>query len=111
LDAQTKLAVWLVIGPRSQANADADALWRDCAARTEHALPALITTDESRVYAGTILTTYGVPQAAPRTGKPGRPRKPRLIPPQSLVYAMGHTLRRKGRVVQGVMRRVFGTAR
>ena len=108
MDAQTKLAVSLVIGPRTQANADT--LWRDFAARTEGALPDLITTDEYRVYAGAILSAYGIPKAFPRTGKPGRPRKPQLVAPQKLVYAMVHKLRRKGRVVQVTIRRVFGTA-
>jgi IS1 family transposase len=109
LDAQTKLAVSLVIGPRTQKSAEA--LWSDVAQRTDRVVPALITTDEYRVYAGAILTTYGIPQAVPRTGRPGRPRKPRLVPPKALVYAMVHKLRRKGRVVKVTIRRVFGTAR
>lgn len=108
MDAQTKLAVSLVIGPRTQANAEA--LWSDFAQRTDHRLPDLITTDEYRVYAGAILSTYGIPQTFPRTGKPGRPRQPRLVPPRALVYALVHKLRRKGRVVKVTIRRVFGTA-
>lgn len=109
MDAKTKLAVSLVIGPRSQANAEA--LWQDFAARTDGVLPDLITTDEHRPYVGAILTTYGLPKPFPRTGKPGRPRQPRLVPPRELVYAMVHKLRRKGRVVKVTIRRVFGTAR
>lgn len=109
VDAETKLAVSLVIGERSQANAEA--LWSDFAQRTDYALPNLIATDEYRVYAGAILSTYGTPKVTPPTGRPGRPRKPRLVPPRDLVYAMVHKLRRKGRVVQVTIRRVFGTAR
>jgi len=109
LDAETKLGVSLVIGPRSQGNAEA--LWQDFAARTEGTLPELITTDEYRVYAGAILTTYGIPKAFPRTGQRGRPRKPRLVPPRDVVYAMVHKWRRKGRVIKVTIRRVFGTAR
>lgn len=109
MDAETKLAVSLVIGPRSQANAEA--LWSDFAQRTDHALPELLTTDEYRVYGGAILKTYGLAKAYPRTGKPGRPRQPRLIPPRALVYAMVHKLRRQSRVVRVTIRRVFGTAR
>jgi len=109
LDAQTKLAVSLVIGPRTQANVET--LWQDFAARTEGALPTLITTDEYGVYAGAILSAYGLPKAFPRTGKRGRPRKPQLVAPKELVYAMVHKLRRKGRVVKVTIRRVFGTAR
>ena len=97
-----------MIGPRTQANAEA--LWSDFAQRTDHARPALITTDEYRVYAGAILSTYGIPKVTPPTGRPGRPRKPRLVPPRDLVYAMVHKLRRKGRVVKVTIRRVFGTA-
>ena len=55
MDAKTKLAVSLVIGPRTQAHAEA--LWSDFADRTDHQLPALITTDEYRVYPGAILAT------------------------------------------------------
>lgn len=109
MDAETKLAISLVVGSRAQENAEA--LWQDFATRTDGRLPELITTDEYRVYAGAILTTYGILQAAPRTGQRGRPRKPRLLPPRGLVYAMVHKLRRKGRVVQVTIRRVFGTAR
>ena len=109
VDAQTKLAVSLVIGPRSQQNAEA--LWSDFAQRTDHGLPSLITTDEYRVYAGAILATYGLSQPVPRTGKRGRPRQPRRVPPRDLVYAMVHKLRGKGRVVKVTIRPVCGTAR
>ena len=109
MDARTKLAVSLVIGPRTQANAEA--LWSDFAQRTDQGLPDLITTDEYQVYAGAILSTYGIPKAFPRTGQRGRPRKSRLVPPKALVYAMVHKLRRQGRVVKVTIRRVFGTAR
>ena len=109
MDAQTKRGVSLVIGPRSQANAEA--LWQDVAQRTDGTRPELITTDEYRAYAGALLTTYGLPQPVRHTGKPGRPRTPRLVPPRDLVYAMVHKLRRKGRVVKVTLRRVFGTAR
>ena len=109
MDTETKLAVSLVIGPRTQANAEA--LWSDFAQRTDDALPDLITTDEYPVYAGAILSAYGIPKAFPRTGQRGRPRQPRLVPPKALVYAMVHTLRRQGRVVKVTIRRVFGTAR
>ena len=109
MDAKTKLAVSMVIGPRSQQNAEA--LWDDFAQRTDHVLPELITTDEYRVYQGAMLSTYGIAQAVPPTGKRGRPRQPRLVPPRELVYAMVHKTRQRGRVVKVAIRRVFGTAR
>ena len=98
----------LVIGPRTQENAEA--LWDDVAERTDRVVPELITTDEHRVYAGAILATDGLATPVPRTGKRGRPPTPRLIPPRDVVYALVHKLRRKGRVVQVTIRRVFGTA-
>ena len=91
MDAETKLAVSLVIGPRTQANAEA--LWSDCAQRTDHVLPELITTDEHRVSAGALVTTYSTPPICARTGKRGRPRKPRRFPPRALVYAVVHKIR------------------
>lgn len=101
--------VSLVIGPRSQANAEA--LWQDVAVRTDGVLPELITTDEYQPYREAILSAYGLVKAWPRTGKPGRPRKLRLLPPRALVYAMVHKIRRKGRVVKVTIRRVFGPGR
>ena len=109
MDAQTKVAVSLVIGPRTQEHAEA--LWSDFARRTDHVLPELITTDEARVCQGAGLRTDGLAQTVPPTGKPGRPRQPRLVPPRELVYAMVHKLRQQGRVVKVTLRRVFGTAR
>jgi IS1 family transposase len=108
LDAETKLGVSLVVGPRSQENTEA--LWIDFGKRTDQMLPELITTDEYRVYIGAILKTYGLEEVLAPTGKRGRPRKPGLIPPKNLVYAMVRKIRRKGRVVKVKIRQVFGTA-
>ena len=69
VDAETKLMVSLVIGPRTQANAEA--LWHDVAQRTDHGLPDLITTVEYRVYTGAILSPYGLLKAFPRPGQRG----------------------------------------
>jgi hypothetical protein len=46
----------------------------------------------------------------PRTGKPGRPRKPYKVAPKGLTYATVHKIRKKGRVVEVVKRVIFGTA-
>lgn len=73
-------------------------------------LPELITTDEYKPYLGAILKTYGVEEQRSRTGKPGRPRGPRLVPPEDLVYAMLHKTREQGKVVDISIRQVFGTA-
>ena len=107
LDAETKLLVSMVIGPRTQKNAYA--LWNDFRERTDGVLPELITTDEYKVYLGAILNTYGERQEPSRTGKPGRPCMPKLEPPKDLVYALVHKTREGGKVVDVSIRQVFGT--
>ena len=72
-------------------------------------LPELITTDEYKPYRGAILNVYGVRREHPQTGRPGRPCKPRLEPPEGLVYAMLHKTREDGKVVDIDTRQVFGT--
>jgi len=107
VDAETKLLVSLVVGPRTQKNAYA--LWSDFQQRTAGVLPELITTDEYKVYLGAILNTYGKRLEHSRTGKPGRPCMPKLEPPKDLVYAMVHKTREGGKVVDVSIRQVFGT--
>jgi IS1 family transposase len=107
LDAETKLLVSLEIGPRTERLSRE--LWEDFGNRTDHMLPGLITTDEYAPYRGSILNAYGVRVEYPRTGRVGRPRQPRLEPPEGLVYAMVHKTREKGTVVDVSIRRVFGT--
>jgi hypothetical protein len=46
----------------------------------------------------------------PRTGRPGRPRKPSKVAPAGLNYATVHKTRKKGRVVEVARRLIFGTA-
>jgi len=70
---------------------------------------SLITTDEYAAYREAILRAYGATVTPPRTGKPGRPRKPYRVTPASLLYATVHKTRRKGRVVKVEPRLVFGT--
>jgi hypothetical protein len=45
----------------------------------------LLTSDEYRAYRTEILSAYGIQETVIRTGKPGRPRKPRMIPPPDLL--------------------------
>ncbi len=69
----------------------------------------LLTSDEYRAYRTEILSAYGIDEAVVRTGKPGRPRKPKTIPPPDLLYATVHKTRRNGRVVHVEPRLQFGT--
>ena len=66
--------------------------------------PDLITTDEYAPYAGAILEAFGTEVVPPRTGKPGRPRKPSKVAPAGLNHATVHKPRKKGRVVDVVRR-------
>ena len=68
----------------------------------------LLTSDEYRAYRTEILSAYGIQENVIRTGRPGRPRKPRIIPPPDLLYATVPKTRRKGRVVQVEPRLQFG---
>lgn len=107
MDAETKLLVSHIVGPRT-AKLSGE-LWEDFVVRTDGVLPELITTDEYAPYRGAILNAYGTRVEYPSTGRPGRPRNPRLEPPVGLVYAMVHKTREKGAVVDVSIRRVFGT--
>jgi len=77
--------------------------------RTGGRVLRLLTSDEYKPYRQEILDAYGVELPVVRTGKPGRPRKPRKVPPPSLLYATVHKTRRKGRVVKVEPRLQFGT--
>ena len=107
MDAETKLLVSHIVGPRT--GKLSGELWEDFVVRTDGVLPELITTDEYAPYRGAILNAYGTRVEYPSTGLPGRPRDPRLEPPAGLVYAMVHKTREKGTVVDVSIRRVFGT--
>jgi hypothetical protein len=72
--------------------------------------PELITTDEYSAYEGAILEAFGTEVVPPRTGKPGRPRKPFKGAPAGLNYATVHKTRKQGRVVEVMTRVIFGTA-
>jgi IS1 family transposase/transposase-like protein len=71
--------------------------------------PELITTDEYAPYEGAILAAFGTMVVPPRTGQPGRPRKPYKVAPAGLNYATVHKTREKGRVVDVESRVIFGT--
>jgi len=77
--------------------------------RTGRRMLRLLTSDELKAYREEILSAYGIQEKVIRTGKPGRPRKPRMIPPPDLLYATVHKTRRKGRVVHVEPRVQFGT--
>jgi len=68
----------------------------------------LLVSEEYPAYKPAILHTYGETITPPRTGKPGRPKKPYTVAPAGLQYAPVHKTRPKGRVVHVDVRVVFG---
>jgi hypothetical protein len=102
------LVVSLVVGKRT---ADAThAPVADFRRRTGGRVMRLITSDEYPAYPDAIRAAYGTTVTPPRTGRPGRPRKPYTELPPDLTYATVHKTREHGRVVGVSTRVVFGTA-
>lgn len=104
--APNSLVVSIVPGKRTLENTKK--LVDDFKARTAGRYMNLMTSDEYPCYETAILQAYGQIVVPPRTGKPGRPRKPYLDAPPQLRYATVHKTRKKGRVVKAEMRVIFG---
>lgn len=84
-------------------------LVQDFHQRTGGQVMRLMTSDEYPVYASAIRAAYGEVVTPPRTGRPGRPRKPSVVLPSKLTYATVHKVRENNRVVRVNTRLVFGT--
>jgi IS1 family transposase len=98
----------LTVIPEERTAETVQELVADVKGRLEGRTPELITTDEYAAYQGAILETFGQEVVPPRTGKPGRPRKPYKVAPVGLNDATVHTTRKTGRVVSVVTRVIFG---
>jgi IS1 family transposase len=107
-DPEHRLVVSVVPGERTAESAQE--LVSDVKERLGGRVPELITTDEYAPYAGAILEAFGEEVVPPRTGRPGRPKKPYKVAPAGLNYATVHKTRKKGRVVEVAKRVIFGTA-
>jgi IS1 family transposase len=107
-DSEHRLVLAVVPGERTAESVEE--LVGDVKERLDGRVPDLITTDEYAPYAGAILEAFGTEVVPPRTGQPGRPRKPYKVVPVGLNYATVHKTREKGRVVDVVRRVIFGTA-
>ena len=105
-DAEHKLVLQVVNGKRTIKNTRE--LVRLTARRLQK-VPRLITSDEYKPYKKAILEAFGKKKESKRTGKRGRPKKPRYQLPKDLVYATVHKTRVKGRVTKIDYRTVFGT--
>ncbi|WP_193619513.1 hypothetical protein [Fimbriiglobus ruber] len=106
LDADSRLVVEVVVGPRT---ADlAHQLLDGVKGRLGGRVPALLTSDEYAAYADVIVSVFGQDVTPSRTGKPGRPAGPRKVPPAGMCYATVHKTRVKNRVVSVDERVIFG---
>ena len=101
-----KIIVSEVFGKRNQESADQ--LVYEFNKRTDDHIP-LFTTDGHDEYSKALLKVYGTQLPVERTGRPGRPRKPKTIPPLELNYVQVIKYRRKGRVVRIEKRLIYGT--
>jgi IS1 family transposase len=107
-DPEHRLVVSVIPGERTSESVKE--LVADVKGRLDGRTPKLITTDEYVPYQGAILEAFGTEVIPPRTGQPGRPRKPYKVAPAGLTYATVHKIRKKGRVVEVMRRVIFGTA-
>jgi len=106
-DPEHRLVVAVVPGKRTAGNAEKAV--GEFQKRTDDSRIILITSDEYKPYKTAVLNIYGKETVPPRTGKPGRPAKPYMEPPENISYATVHKTRENGRVVKTEFRTVFGT--
>jgi IS1 family transposase len=105
-DPNSRLVLSVVVGKRIVENALM--LLEDVKARLGGRVPELVTSDEYPAYPEALLAVFGEQVVPPRTGKPGRPAGPRLMPPTGMSHATVHKSRAKGRVVSVESRVVTG---
>ena len=106
-DPEHRLVVSVVPGKRTEEKVHE--LVEDFKERTGGRIINLLTADEYPAYPTAIFDAYAIEQPQPRTGRPGRPRKPTKKLPQKLKFATVHKERKNGRVVKVSTRVVFGT--
>ncbi|MCA1696182.1 MAG: hypothetical protein LC749_16490 [Actinobacteria bacterium] len=105
-DPEHRLVV--CVEPGARVGESVEAVVEDFKRRTEGRPMGLITSDEHRPYKEAILRAYGVEATATPSGRPVR--VPRRVAPASLCYAAVHKARRLGRVVEVIIRLIYGTA-
>lgn len=109
-DPQTKLIVAWAFGPRDEGTASL--VIEQLKQRTDYTLTGhipLLFSDGHWPYPEAILREYGRWHIYPRTGRRGRPRSPKLLPPPELNYVQLVKHCRKGRVVSIETCLVYGS--
>lgn len=100
---ESRLIVAFSIGPRKQHVANE--LVKLTADRLSENIPVFVT-DGLNFYKMALLNQYGVKVEYPKTGKRGRPRKPKIVPHKNLKYAQV-VKKRKGRKLKKVEKKVI----
>ena len=106
-DPEHRLVLAVVPGKRSAENVQK--VVQQFQRRTDDEVIELLTSDEYKPYKRAIHQAYGEEVIPPPTGKPGRPKKPYILPPTDLNYATVHKTRKQGRIVEVDFHIVFGT--
>lgn len=104
-EPQSKLLVAMVVGERTLPKAIE--LLQEVKKISDGELP-LFTSDQWEGYPEALLEVFGVWEIPARTGKRGRPKGPRIVPPLDLDYAQVVKTKEKGRVVKVERKVVFG---
>lgn len=104
-DAVHKIVLAHVVGKRTRSHAVQ--LLRDVD-RVSASMPELFSSDQLAAYPYALLQIYGRLQHPPRRPGPGRPPKPRLVPPDDLCYVQVVKSYERQRVVNVRRRIVFG---
>ena len=101
----SRLIVAFTIGPRKQHVANE--LVKLTADRLSENLPVYVT-DGLDFYKVALLNQYGVQIEYPKTGKRGRPKKPKIVPSDDLKYAQIVKKRKGGKLQKIVKKIIFG---
>jgi len=102
-----RLILGTVVGPRTYETA---LKLIDVTARIVLGIPVFFS-DGFSTYLQALVTCYHTLKTFPRTGKPGRPRKPVKVPHPDLVYGQVIKRKRQGRLVTVTTRIVCGAKR
>src|SRR3990167_4221317 len=104
LDPESKLIINFFVGQRTLE--DCRVFMDDLVSRIR--TKPLFTSDELPHYQTVLVERFSHTEEQPRTGKRGRPKKPRLVIDPELKYATVHKTRENGKVVKVERKIVFG---
>ena len=103
--SNSRLIVALTIGPRKQYVAnELVKLTDDCLSKDK----PIFVTDGLDFYKVALLNQYGLQIEYPRTGKRGRPKKPKIVSPNDLRYAQVVKKRNGGKLKKVEKKVIFG---